>query len=62
MDVQENWKFEIGAMITHRDQPMLSQVVGRVRTTKGHQVYGVRRLDDCEVPELMIFGESLVAA
>ena len=47
MDVQDTWQFEIGSMITHRDQPMLSEVMMRVRTTKGHEVYGVRRVEEC---------------
>lgn len=58
----ESWKFEIGAKITHRDQPMLSEVLTRARTGKGHEIYGVRRLEECGVPELMILGEALVAA
>ncbi|MGO4637246.1 hypothetical protein AB4Z43_02280 [Mesorhizobium sp. 2RAF45] len=58
--VNTNWKFEIGATITHRDQPMPAVVLLRVRTTKGVEVYGVRRLDECEVRDLMIEGEALV--
>lgn len=56
------WKFEIGATITHRDQPFPAIVTQRVRTTKGREVYGVRRLDECEVRDLLIEGEALVAA
>ncbi len=59
---EQTWKFEIGAMITHRDQPMPALVMARVRTGKGHEVYGVRRLEECAVPDLMILGGSLVAA
>lgn len=62
MDVQDTWQFEIGSMISHRDQPMLSEVMMRVRTTKGHEVYGVRRVEECEVRDLMIFGEVLLPA
>ncbi|RWD17030.1 MAG: hypothetical protein EOS75_03890 [Mesorhizobium sp.] len=41
----ETWRFELGAMITHRDHPpMPSIVLSRVRTSKGHEVYGVRSL------------------
>jgi hypothetical protein len=48
--VNETWQFEIGAMITHRDQPMLSLVMTRQKTTKGREVYGIRRLREaCEV-------------
>lgn len=60
--IDADWQFEIGQTITHRDQPMLSTVMGRVRTTKGREVYCVRRHEECEVPDLMILGEALVSA
>ncbi|TIL23660.1 MAG: hypothetical protein E5Y88_22285 [Mesorhizobium sp.] len=56
------WQFEIGAMVTHRDQPMLSEVLSRQRAGRLGEVYGVRRLDACEVRDLMILGEVLIAA
>lgn len=40
----ETWRFELGAMITHRDGPMPSIVLSRVRTSRGDEVYGVRSL------------------
>lgn len=58
----ETWQFEIGATVTHRDQPLPSLVMARVRTTKGREVYGIRRLEECEVPDLMILGEVLLPA
>lgn len=57
----ETWQFELGAWITHKDQPMPSLVMGRVRTTKGREIYGVRsfmRVDPCR--DRMILAESLV--
>lgn len=57
----ETWQFELGAMITHRDQPMPSLVMGRVRTTKGKEIYGVRSFAHVDpMRDRMIFGESLV--
>lgn len=58
----ERWQFEIGSLVDHRDQPMLSEVLYRARTSKGRQVYGVRRQEECVVRDLMILGEVLVAA
>ena len=58
----ETWQFAVGSLVTHRDQPMPALVMARVRTTKGHEVYGVRRLEECEVRDLMIMGEVLVTA
>lgn len=60
--VNTGWQFEIGAMVTHREQVMPSLVTGRVRTCKGREVYGVRRMEACEVPDLMILGEVLQPA
>ena len=64
MDVQavntETWKFELGAMVSHRDQPLPSLVMGRIRTTKGREVYGVRsfmNVDPCR--DRMILADSL---
>lgn len=58
----ETWQFEIGATVTHRDQPMLSEVLYRARAGKHGEVYGVRRLDDCEVRNLTILGDVLLPA
>ncbi|RWC09032.1 hypothetical protein [Mesorhizobium sp.] len=38
----ETWQFELDALVTHKDGPMPSLVLSRVRTSKGHEVYGVR--------------------
>lgn len=56
------WKFELGQAVTHRDQPFPATVLYRCRTSKGAEVYGVRRNEECQVPDLMILGEVLVAA
>ena len=60
--VNETWRFEIGQMITHRDQPMLSEVVSRRRAGRLSEVYGVRAVDpNRSNPDRMILGEVLVA-
>ncbi|MER8481158.1 hypothetical protein [Mesorhizobium sp. M1322] len=56
----EEWSFEVGQLVSHRDQPMLSEIVGRVRTTKGREIYSIRRLADVPIAYLMILGEVLV--
>ncbi|RWF64341.1 hypothetical protein [Mesorhizobium sp.] len=38
----ETWRFELGAMITHRDGPMPSVVLYRTRASNGLEIYGVR--------------------
>ncbi|MFD1985893.1 hypothetical protein ACFSOZ_25945 [Mesorhizobium newzealandense] len=63
MHVDTAYRFAIGQAVTHRDQPMPAVVVCRTRTSRGDELYGIRRrLDDCVFPELMILGEALVAA
>jgi hypothetical protein len=57
---EDTWAFEIGTTVTHRDQPMPSLVLTRVRAGK-LEIYGVRREEECEVRDLMILGEVLVA-
>ncbi|RWA64412.1 hypothetical protein [Mesorhizobium sp.] len=56
----ETWQFEIDALVTHRDGPMPSLVLSRVRTSKGHEVYGVRSFA-FEDPnrDRIIMGEAL---
>ncbi len=58
----EAWRFKIGQCISHKDQILPSLVMGRVRTTKGREVYGVRsfmHVDPCR--DRMILGDSLVS-
>ena len=56
------FEFERGQLVTHRDQPMLAMVMTRQRASNGLEFYGVTRLaDDCEVPDLIIMGDVLVA-
>ncbi|TIT39964.1 MAG: hypothetical protein E5W76_17925 [Mesorhizobium sp.] len=38
----ETWQFELDALVTHKDGPMPSLVLSRIRTSKGDEVYGVR--------------------
>ncbi|TWI30021.1 hypothetical protein [Mesorhizobium tianshanense] len=57
----ETWKFELGQMVTHRDQPMPSLVMMRHKAGRR----GLRcaaRQDKCEVRDLMILGEVLLPA
>lgn len=56
-----NWRFKLGQCISHKDQIMPSLVMGRVRTSKGREVYGVRsfmNVDPCR--DRMILADSLV--
>lgn len=57
----ETWRFELGAMITHRDGPMPSLVLYRTRASNGLEIYGVRSLA-FEDPnrDRMMLGEALV--
>lgn len=41
-DGTTGWRFKLGQCISHKDQSMPSLVMGRVRTTKGREVYGLR--------------------
>ncbi len=53
--------FNLGQLVSHRDQPMLSTVLHRQRATNGMEIYGVRRLvDRSPVPYLMMLGEVLI--
>lgn len=56
-----NWRFNLGQCISHKDQILPSLVMGRVRTTKGREVYGVRSFMDVDpCRDRMILGDSLV--
>lgn len=57
---ETGWRFKLGQCISHKDQSLPSLVMTRVRTTKGYEVYGVRRMEACAAPDLMILGDSLV--
>ncbi|RWE25215.1 MAG: hypothetical protein EOS41_12260 [Mesorhizobium sp.] len=54
------WRFELDALVTHRDQPMPSVVLYRTKTTRGDEIYGVRSLA-FEDPnrDRMMLGEAL---
>lgn len=55
------WRFKIGQCISHEEQILPSLVMARVRTTKGHEVYGVRSFMDVDPNrDRMIGAESLV--
>lgn len=60
-DGQVSWRFKLGQCISHQSQSMPSLVVGRVRTSKGGEVYGVRSfaIDDPNRDRMML-GECLV--
>lgn len=38
------WAFDVGQLVSHRDQPMLAMVMGRTRATNGMEIYGLERL------------------
>ncbi|AZV21578.1 hypothetical protein [Mesorhizobium sp. M7A.F.Ce.TU.012.03.2.1] len=59
--VNESWKFNVGQMVTHRDQSMPALVMTRHKAGRLGELYGVLRQDDCDVPYLTILGEVLVA-
>lgn len=55
------WRFKLGQCISHKDQSLPSLVMGRVRTSKGREVYGVRsfmNVDPCR--DRMILADCLV--
>jgi hypothetical protein len=58
----EEWQFELGQCITHKDQSMPSLVLTRVRTSRGDEIYGLRSFAQ-EDPnrDRLIFGSSLVS-
>lgn len=57
------FRFEVGQHITHRDQPMLSIVLTRQHSSKGHEIYGVRAVDPNDpVRDRIMLGEVLVPA
>lgn len=58
----DGWKFKLGDLVTHKDQPLPSLVMGRVRTTKGREVYSLRSFAIVDpIRDRMILGDSLVA-
>lgn len=55
------WRFRLGQCVSHQSQSMPSLVIGRIRTTKGQEVYGVRsfmNVDPCR--DRMILADRLV--
>ncbi|UVK44852.1 hypothetical protein BPNPMPFG_000317 [Mesorhizobium sp. AR07] len=57
----DTWAFKLGEWITHRDQPMPSLVLSRVRTCKGNEIYGVRSFATVDPNrDRMMLGDSLV--
>lgn len=55
-----SWRFKLGEWITHKDQPLPSLVMGRVRTTKGREIYGVRSFMNVDPQrDRMILADSL---
>ncbi|RWB65436.1 hypothetical protein [Mesorhizobium sp.] len=57
----EQWTFEVGQLVSHRDQPCLAMVLHRTRTSRGDEVYGIRRLNDnASVRDLQIMVCALV--
>lgn len=57
----DTWQFRLGQCISHKDQSMPSLVLGRVKTSKGHEVYGVRSFATVDPNrDRMILGSALV--
>lgn len=57
----ESWRFKLGQCVSHKDQSLPSLVMGRIRTTKGVEVYGVRSFATVDPRrDRMIEGGSLV--
>jgi hypothetical protein len=55
------WAFKLGQCISHKDQSLPSLVLGRVRTSKGREVYGVRSFMNVDPNRnRMILADSLV--
>lgn len=60
-DGTTGWRFKLGQCISHKDQSMPSLVMGRVRTTKGREVYGLRSFMNVDPNrDRMILADSLV--
>lgn len=58
----EVWQFKLGQCISHKDQSMPSLVMGRTRTSKGREIYGVRSFMNVDPNrDRMILGDSLVS-
>lgn len=58
---ENGFRFAIGQRITHRDQPMLSVVTSRQRTSKGHEIYGVWSLNPNDpMRDRIMLGEVLM--
>jgi len=57
----ERWTFHLGQCVSHRDHPMPSLVLTRVRTSHGAEIYGIRSFafDDAR-RDRMMFGDMLV--
>jgi hypothetical protein len=54
------WAFEEGQWVTHKDQPMPSLVMMRVRSRRGAEIYGVRSFAFTDVQrDRIILGECL---
>jgi hypothetical protein len=54
------WTFAMGAWVTHKNQPLPSLVLGRTRSSKGREIYGIRSfLWEDENRDRMILADSL---
>ena len=58
----ENWQFELGEMVTHKDQPMPSLVMVRQKAGRLGEVYGVRSFATVDpIRDRTMLGASLVS-
>ncbi|TIU14062.1 MAG: hypothetical protein E5W44_00790 [Mesorhizobium sp.] len=60
--VDSAFRFDVGAAVTHRSELMRATVTARFKTSRGQEIYTVRRLDECALPEIMLLGEVLCGA
>jgi len=59
--VTGDWQFQIGKCVSHKDQPLPSLVMGRTRSSKVVEIYGIRSfMWEDENRDRMILGEVLV--
>lgn len=57
----EIWKFCLGQCISHKDMAMPSLVLGRVRTSRGDEIYSVRSFAIVDPNrDRMMMGEALI--
>jgi len=55
------WRFKLDQCVSHKDQSLPSLVMGRIRTSKGNELYGIRSFKAAdELRDRLIVGDCLV--